>query len=168
MRFQWKFSQKRNLNSLTLILILSIPEVFKINQEIKVEKSYFQITHNMVVHFPIAFATGASIFEILSFFRPYYSSSAKIMIGLTSVSSLISFITGQKAEENIMRTDKGKEKKDFVEIHGAIGITLLFISTLAFIFKFFPQMKIISAIFIFLSFGLAFLCGYFGGIISHK
>jgi uncharacterized membrane protein len=168
MRFQWKFSQKRNLNSLTLILILSIPEVFKINQEIKVEKSYFQITHNMVVHFPIAFATGASIFEILSFFRPYYSSSAKIMIGLTSASSLISFITGQKAEENIMRTEKGKEKKDFVEIHGAIGITLLFISTLAFIFKFFPQMKIISAILIFLSFALASTCGYFGGIISHK
>jgi len=168
MRFQWKFSQKRNLNSLTLILILSIPEVFKINQEIKAKKSYFQITHNMVVHFPIAFAVGASIFEILSFFRHYYSSSAKIMIGLTSVSSLISFITGQKAEENIMRTEKGKEKKDFVEIHGAIGITLLFISTLAFIFKFFPQMKIISAIFIFLSFALASICGYFGGIISHK
>jgi uncharacterized membrane protein len=156
------------INSLTLILILSIPEVFKINQEIKVEKSYFQITHNMVVHFPIAFATGAGIFEILSFFRPYYSSSAKIMIGLTSASSLISFITGQKAEENIMRTDKGKEKKDFVEIHGAVGITLLFISTLAFIFKFFPQMKIISAILIFLSFALASICGYFGGIISHK
>jgi uncharacterized membrane protein len=168
MRFQWKFSQKRNINSLTLILILSIPEVFKINQEIKVEKSRFEITHNMVVHFPIAFATGASIFEILSFFRPYYSSSAKIMIGLTSVSSLISFITGQRAEGNIMRTEKGKEKKDFVEIHGAVGITLLFISTLAFIFKFFPQMKIISAILIFLSVALAFLCGYFGGIISHK
>jgi uncharacterized membrane protein len=168
MRFQWKFSQKMNLNSLTLILILSIPEVGKINQEINVEKTYFQITHNMVVHFPIAFATGASIFEILSFFRPYYSSSAKIMIGLTSASSLISFITGQKAEENIMRTEKGKEKKDFVEIHGAIGITLLFISTLAFIFKFFPQMKIISAILIFLSVALASICGYFGGIISHK
>jgi uncharacterized membrane protein len=156
------------INSLTLILILSIPEVGKINQEINVEKTYFQITHNMVVHFPIAFAAGASMFEILSFFRPYYSSSAKIMIGLTSVSSLISFITGQKAEENIMRTEKGKEKKDFVEIHGAIGITLLFISTLAFIFKFFPQMKIISAILIFLSFALASTCGYFGGIISHK
>ena len=156
------------INSLTLILILSIPDVGKINQEINVEKTYFQITHNMVVHFPIAFAAGASIFEILSFFRPYYSSSAKIMIGLTSVSSLISFITGQKAEEDIMRTEKGKEKKDFVEIHGAVGITLLFISTLAFIFKFFPQTKIISAILIFLSVVLAFLCGYFGGIISHK
>jgi uncharacterized membrane protein len=157
-----------NLKILILILLLPIPEVFKINQEIKVEKSRFEITHNMVVHFPIAFATGASIFEILSFFRPYYSSSAKIMIGLTSVSSLISFITGQKAEENIMRTEKGKEKKDFVEIHGAVGITLLFISTLAFIFKFFPQMKVISTAFIFLSVALAFLCGYFGGIISHK
>jgi uncharacterized membrane protein len=157
-----------NLNALILILLLPISEVFKINQEIKVEKFRFQITHDMVVHFPIAFATGAVAFEILSFFRPYYSSSAKIMIGLTSASSLISFITGQRAEENIMRTEKGKEKKDFVEIHGALGITLLFISTLAFIFKFFPQTKIISAIFIFLSVALAFLCGYFGGTISHK
>ncbi len=156
----------RNLNSLSLILILSTP--FKINQEINGEKFDFKITHNMVVHFPVAFATGAVVFEILSFFRPNYSSSAKIMIGLTSASSLFSFITGQKAEENIMRTERGKKKKNFIEIHGALGVVLLFISTLAFIFKFFPQMKIISTSLLFASLLLAFICGYFGGIISHR
>jgi len=158
-----------NLNGLTLILtLLSTPQFFKINRGINGEKFHFEITHNMVVHFPVAFATGAAVFEILSFFRPNYSSSAKIMIGLTSASSLFSFITGQKAEENIMRTAKGKEKKKFIEIHGAVGITLLFISALAFISKFFPQMKIISTALVFASLLLAFICGYFGGIISHK
>jgi uncharacterized membrane protein len=160
----------RNLNNLILIFVLSISEVYQINQGIRGEKFYFhfQITHNTVVHFPIAFAAGAGIFEILSFFSPSYSSSSKIMIGLTSISSFFSFITGQKAEENIMKTEKGKEKKNFVEIHGALGITLFFISTLAFIFKFFPQMKIISSVLVFVSLLLALLCGYFGGIISHK
>lgn len=158
---KYYITQPPQILSFFIIIISTI--IFMARCEV-LEKNHI---HNRVIHFPIAFSIGAGIFEIISFFQPSFSKSSHIMIGLSALSSFASYLTGQKASENIQEKHDFESKKKVLEIHESLGFTLFILNSITFFIKFIQKLRVLSSILVFVCAIISAFSGYTGGILSH-
>jgi len=126
----------------------------------------FSHMHNKIVHFPIALGIMTGIFDILSFFAPAVSLSAKILLGFTALSSIAAFLSGQVAEEEV-EDSLTHSLAEVLEIHESLGLTAMVIYIVAFVLRLIPGTQKLSKIIVILAVPLISFVGYLGGILSH-
>lgn len=137
-------------------------------EEIKIFEisNLFDHLHNKLVHFPIAGGIFAGIFEIISLKFKSFVIPTNVILGITAISSVASFLSG-KAIEAEYKEDISPGLERALELHETFGFITMIMYFLALALKFIPKMDKIGSAIVILMMGVVGITGYLGGFLAH-
>ncbi len=145
------------------ILFFSSSETFDIIFDLS---HIVENVHNKIVHFPIACGVVTAIFEVADIFTKKFKRTILILTGITSISSVLSVISGFSAEKDVIDSIS-PAFEPILNLHGVLGIVYTVAISSAFILKFIKTMERVSSFIVIVSVFLIAFVGYLGGILAH-
>lgn len=119
--------------------------------------------HNKIVHFPVALGIVGALFLILSVKFPSLLSSARWMLFLAAVASIVAIITGRAQADDV----ETEAMKQVLQVHAALGYGICVGLWLAWILSFVESAKKWLWFFLVLLLAAILLTGTLGGALAN-